>query len=78
MNAKLKESQKQEGLAGMGKLFGENLGAESKNLGETSEAVKARTGAASQNWDWARYLLDPTIEAGGRVAAAMMGGGGGP
>ena len=77
-NADLKQRQKQEGMSGLEGLYGEQLGAADQALGIVPQAVNANTNAASQQWDWAKFLLDPLMAAGGTAAAggAFAPGGG--
>jgi hypothetical protein len=72
-NTALKEKQRQAGLGGLENLQESQMGGGIRALGEVAPAVDANTKAASQSWDWARTLLDPALEAGGRVASARLG-----
>lgn len=67
-NAKLKEGERQEGLSGLEGLTNTETGASNNALGEVASNVNANTNAASQSWDWAKYLLDPALSAAGQGA----------
>ena len=64
-NAKLKNQQQQEGLGGLTNLTGLETGAENQALGEVAPAVNADVNQQNASWDWAKDLLDPTLQAAG-------------
>ena len=72
-NADLKQHQQQAGLSGMENLYGANLGAGVSSLGQVAGDVNANTEAANSSWNWAKYLLDPAMQAAGGGAGAAMG-----
>lgn len=71
-NADLQEKQRQEGLSGLSNLYGEQLQAGNQALGIVPSAVNANTNAENESYDWARYLLDPALAAGGQTGAAAL------
>ena len=72
-NESLKEKQREGAQSGMEGLYGTNTGASVQDLGQVASNVNANTNAANQSWDWAKYILDPAMEASSKVAAAGMG-----
>lgn len=64
-NAELKAHQQQEGLSGLEGLNAEELGQGVNALGIVPSAVNANTNAANASYDWAKYLLDPAMQAAG-------------
>lgn len=70
-NAEVKQRQQQEGLSGLENLYGEDISGGNQALGIVPQAVNANTNAASQQWDWAKYLLDPAIASGAGAAEAF-------
>jgi len=68
-NAKLKANQQQEGLSGLGKLYGEDVGAGMNALGLSNEALKY-----TEYRPW-QDTLNEALKAGGQVGAAAMAGG---
>lgn len=79
-NEELKQHQRQAGLSGLQGLYGTNVGGATNALGEVANNVNANTNAANASWDWAKYILDPAMQAAGGAAAggAFSGGGGLP
>lgn len=73
-NAQLKESQRRSGLGGLESLYDTETGAGLTASGQIAPDVNANTNAANQSWDWARFILDPALQAGGAAAAAKLGG----
>lgn len=69
-DANLKQKQTQAGLSGLEGLYGETLGGANQALGIVPSAVNANTDAASQSWDWAKYLLDPAMQDAASGASA--------
>ena len=69
-NAALKEKQHQSGLSGLESLYGSNLGSSVGALGQVAGNVNADTSAKDASWNWAKYILDPALQAGGQAAAA--------
>ncbi len=68
-NAKLREGQRQEGIKGLEGLSATEGGQAIGALGEVAPNVNANTNAANQSWDWAKYILDPTLQAAGGAIA---------
>jgi hypothetical protein len=68
-DANLEQTQRQEGLAGLGGLYGEDLSGGEKALGLSNEAL---SGAASSSEDnpWMKLLLQG-LQTGGQVAEAI-------
>jgi hypothetical protein len=73
-NAALKQHQHDEALSGLEGLYGTDLGAGVSALGQVANNVNANTNAAEQSWDWAKYILDPAMNAAGNSAKLMSGG----
>ena len=70
-NAQMKEKQRQSALSGLGSLTGLETGAATNALGEVAQNVNANTNAANQSWDWAKYLLDPAMQAASGAAPSI-------
>jgi hypothetical protein len=68
-NADLKAKQQQEGLAGEGALYGEDVGAGENALGLSTGALKD-AGSLSNFW---QQLMLQGVASGGQVAAAAAG-----
>lgn len=73
-NAQLKERQRQAGLTGMENMTALDTGAGVNALRIVPEAVNANTNAANESWDWAKYILDPAMQAAGQGAGLAAGG----
>lgn len=65
----MKEKQKQAGLSGMENLTGMQTGASVNALGQVAGNVNADTNAQNASWDWAKYILDPAMQAAGGAAS---------
>ncbi len=74
-NAMLKEDQRQAGLKGLQGLNATETGAGISALGEVAPNVQADTAAKNQSWDWAKYILDPALQAAGGAASGYLAGG---
>ncbi len=72
-NAKLKNQQREQALGELGGLTENQYGAANNSLGEVANNVNANTNASNASWNWAKYLLDPALEAGGKAGAAYAG-----
>jgi hypothetical protein len=72
-NESLKEKERESATSGMEGLYGTNTGASVQDLGQVANNVNANANAANQSWDWAKYILDPALEADSKIAAAGMG-----
>jgi hypothetical protein len=72
-NADLKSKQQQEGLSGMEGLYGMDVSGANNALGEVAGNVNANTNAANESWDWAKYILDPAMQAAGEGTGLAMG-----
>jgi hypothetical protein len=68
-NEQLKQQQRNQATSGLEGLYGTNTGASVNSLGQVAENVNANTNAASQSWDWAKYLLDPALKGGVSINA---------
>lgn len=62
-NAGLKQSQRDRALTGMQNLYGINTGASVNALGEVANNVNADVNAKNASWNWAKYILDPMMQA---------------
>lgn len=69
-NADLQQRQRQEGLSGLGSLYGETLGASDTALGLSNQALQG-AGSSAANNPWNKLLLQG-VQSGG-VAAAGAG-----
>jgi hypothetical protein len=76
-NARLREEQRQEGMKGLQGLTGLETGAGINALGEVAPNVNADVNAKNASWDWAKYILDPTLQAAGGAASGYLAGQGG-
>lgn len=72
-NARLKEQQRQAGLAGLQGLTGLETGAQNAALGQVAGDVNANTGAENASWNWAKDILDPALQAAGSSAKVFAG-----
>jgi hypothetical protein len=72
-NQRLKNSQQQAGLSGLENLYGTEVSGTNTALGQAAANVNANTGAANESWNWARYILDPELQASGAAAAGAGG-----
>ena len=77
-NTQLKERQHEAGLSGLEGLYGTNLGGATTTLGQVASNVNADTNAQNASWDWARFLLDPALQAAGGGLSAYEGAKGRP
>lgn len=68
-NAKLKEGQREGGIHGLEGLYGTNLGSSVGALGQVAGNINADTNASNASWNWAKYILDPAMQAAGGAAA---------
>ena len=71
-NAKLKQTQQQQGAAGLGGLYGEDTNSVLKSLGLTDDSINAWTGgkAAANKTIW--DPINAAIEGGSKVGAAAV------
>jgi hypothetical protein len=60
-NARLKEQQRQEGIAGLGGLTNEETNAGITSLGQVAPDVNANTQAENASYDWATDILNPVL-----------------
>jgi hypothetical protein len=70
-NARLKEQQRQSGIAGLGGLNAEETGAGLSALGQVAPDVNANNQAINSSYDWATDILDPTLGALGSAAPTI-------
>lgn len=68
-NANLKNNQRQSALGDLSGLYGTTLGGSTGQLGQVAPLVNANTQAANESWDWAKFVLDPAMQAAGTAAA---------
>lgn len=71
-NAAMKFQQQQGAERGLGSLYGTSVSGGNQALGEVAHNVDANTNAENASWDWAKYILDPAMQAAG--SAAKFGG----
>jgi hypothetical protein len=64
-NANVKQQQQQSALKGEEGLYGTDIAGANAALGETAANVNANTNAEGASYDWAKYLLDPAMQAAG-------------
>lgn len=62
-SAKLKTSQRQSALSGLGSLFSANANPSVGALGEVAQNVNANTNAENASWDWSKDLFAPIMAA---------------
>lgn len=60
-NEDLKQQQRSQALGEEGGLYGTSVGGSNSALGENANNVNANTNAANESWDWAKYILGPTL-----------------
>jgi hypothetical protein len=72
-NAEAKTGERSQALSGLGNLYGTNVSGSNQALGIVPQAVNANTNAENASWNWANYLLDPLLSAGGAAAGAAAG-----
>lgn len=70
-DAQLKQQKQQAALSEEGSLYGTGTGAAANDLGEVANNVNANSKAEEESWNWAKYVLDPTLESGGQAAKAL-------
>lgn len=68
-NADLQQKQRQEGISGLGNLYGEDVGAANQDLGLSNSALND---AGNLKNFWQQLLLQG-VQTGGQVAAAEIG-----
>ncbi len=71
-NAKLREGQRQSGLEGLQKLNATETGAGIGALGEVAPNINADVNAKNASFDWARFILDPALQAAGGAAGGYL------
>ena len=71
-NAMLKEKQRETALGGLENLTGMETGAGINALRVVPEAVNANTEAQNASWDWAKYIMDPMMQAAGGAAGGYL------
>jgi hypothetical protein len=67
-NADLQQKQKQEGISGLGNLYGENVGAANQDIGLSNSALND---AGNLKNFWQQLLLQG-VQSGGQVASAAL------
>ncbi len=72
--ADLQQQQRQRALAEEAGLYGENTGGATADLNAEANLSGANTNAANASWNWARYLADPLLQAGGSAAGGYLAG----
>ncbi len=67
------KQQKQQAAKGeLAGLYGVATPGGSQALNSVASNVNANTNAAEQSWNWAKYLLDPALQAGGQAAGGYL------
>lgn len=69
----LKQRKEAAAKGEMGSLYGISTGAGNQALGQVASNVNANTNAANESWDWAKYILDPAMQAAGQGAGLAAG-----
>ena len=69
----LKEAQRKSATSGLESLYGTNTNEALGGLGAVASNVNANTNAANESWDWAKYILDPAMQASGEAAKGYLG-----
>ncbi len=72
-NAGMKEKQREQAIGGLEGLYGVNTGAANNALGEVANNTNANTNAENASWNWAKYILDPMMQASGQAASGYLG-----
>ena len=67
-SADLANQKRSQALSELGGLYGTSAGASNNALGEVASNSNANSNAANASWDWAKYTLDPALEAAGNAA----------
>lgn len=68
-DAMLQQSQRRAALGGLQGLYGTEAGSSLGALGIVPQAVNANTNAENASWNWAKYILDPAMQAAGGAAS---------
>ncbi len=71
-DTELKQRKEAAAKEGMGQLYGISTHAGNEALGQVAENVKANSTAEEQSWNWAKFILDPALQAGGTAAAGLL------
>jgi len=71
-NAEAKTGERSQALGGLGNLYSTDVSGANQALGIVPNAVNANVNQENQSYDWARYLLDPVLSAGGAAGAAKL------
>ena len=71
-DAALKQRKQAEAKRGMEGLYGISTGGGNQALGQVASNANANTNAANASWNWARYLLDPALQAGGAAGGGYL------
>jgi len=76
-NAEMKAAQQRSATSGLESLYGENLGSSVNALGQVASNVNANTNQENESWDWAKALLDPTLQDVTNIGIAKIKAAGG-
>ena len=68
-SADLANQKREKALSELGGLYGTSAGASNNALGEVANNSNANTNAVNSSWNWAKYILDPAMEAAGGAAS---------
>jgi hypothetical protein len=71
-DTELKQRKEAAAKGELGQLYGISTGGANQALGETANNVNANTNAENASWNWAKYILDPTLEAASRPTTAYL------
>jgi len=67
-NADVKQRQRAQALGEEGGLYGTSLGGATSSLDAAAGLSNANTNASNASWNWAKYILDPAMQAAGSAA----------
>lgn len=70
-DAQMKQQKQQQAKGELAGLYGVATPGGSAALNTVANNANANTNAANASWDWAKYLLDPAMEASGNAAKAF-------
>lgn len=74
-SAGLANQKRAQALGEMGGLYGTSTSGANNALGQVANNVDANSKAEEQSWNWAKYILDPAMQAAGAAGAAKLGAG---
>lgn len=74
-NAALKQKQVEDAQHGLEGIYNTSTGGSVGALGEVANNLNANANMQNASWDWAKYILDPALAAGGQAGAAKLAAG---